>query len=572
MRYTLIIPAIFLATLIPIGASAQTACLAYPSNSTPPAGYGASWDVFSSAKTLLVKSNCPSSGNSVTVTVGKGDSSQFVWNESYSYNSGWTKHILSGTQNGGWIAGSGTANITAPATASTSSPLYFIGFVCTNQNRTWKCGCANAACVTPQWQLQAYTGIAAIAAVATPAISPNGATFATSQSVSLSTATAGATIRYTTNGSDPTAASTQYSAPFTVSQTTTVKARAFKSGMADSSVASAVFTKSAGGSANRSGLPWKSGSSPGTDLHDPAVEKVNGFGAWRGRPDDVAVAFISNGNWNETGSYAKSANALTIGPNGSVKGIMDAGAIPVLGVPVLTNADFMRFDLAASGSLDDEHQAIADRIAQAVGNKKIYIRVGWETDEGYPWSYTNGSPPGTPDADPSVYKASWRRIAAIYKNTVPNSVIVWNVLKNTRKAVRDYYPGDDLVDVISIDIYDGYGGTCENATKWAQNCLGSYNPDTGVSKGIGGILAFAKTRGKKIAVDEWGAVNSTRTSDHVSNNSYYVSAMFDFFMANKEWIEYESYFNRAGGGTHQIWPREEYNGNVSDAYLAKYRP
>jgi hypothetical protein len=78
--------------------------------------------------------------------------------------------------------------------------------------------------------------------VATPTISPNGGNFTASVSVTLADSTAGATIRYTTNGADPTESSTLYSAPFTLASSATVKARAFASGMTDSAVASASFT------------------------------------------------------------------------------------------------------------------------------------------------------------------------------------------------------------------------------------------------------------------------------------------------------------------------------------------
>jgi alpha-N-arabinofuranosidase len=80
------------------------------------------------------------------------------------------------------------------------------------------------------------------ATVATPTITPNGGSFTGSVLVSLSTTTSGATIRYTTNGSDPTSSSTLYSAPFTQASSATVKARAFAAGMTDSAVASATFT------------------------------------------------------------------------------------------------------------------------------------------------------------------------------------------------------------------------------------------------------------------------------------------------------------------------------------------
>lgn len=84
--------------------------------------------------------------------------------------------------------------------------------------------------------------------VATPAISPAGGSFPSAQSVTLSTATAGASIRYTTDGSQPTAASPLYSGPIMVSAPgATVKAIALKSGLANSAVASAVFAIGAGG-------------------------------------------------------------------------------------------------------------------------------------------------------------------------------------------------------------------------------------------------------------------------------------------------------------------------------------
>lgn len=79
--------------------------------------------------------------------------------------------------------------------------------------------------------------------VSTPNISPNGGAFLDSQEVTITCATDGATIYYTTNGNDPTTSSSVYSAPFTINATTTVKAFAVKSGLDNSAIASATFTK-----------------------------------------------------------------------------------------------------------------------------------------------------------------------------------------------------------------------------------------------------------------------------------------------------------------------------------------
>ena len=77
--------------------------------------------------------------------------------------------------------------------------------------------------------------------VAMPTFSPAGGTYTEAQSVSILCATDGATIYYTTDGTEPTTSSNVYSAPITVSETTTIKAIAVKSGMTNSEPASATY-------------------------------------------------------------------------------------------------------------------------------------------------------------------------------------------------------------------------------------------------------------------------------------------------------------------------------------------
>ncbi|WP_051951207.1 chitobiase/beta-hexosaminidase C-terminal domain-containing protein [Actinacidiphila yeochonensis] len=78
--------------------------------------------------------------------------------------------------------------------------------------------------------------------VATPTFSPGGGTYASAQSVTISDATSGAAIHYTTNGSTPTASSATYSGAINVAATTTLQAIAVKSGSTTSAVASATYT------------------------------------------------------------------------------------------------------------------------------------------------------------------------------------------------------------------------------------------------------------------------------------------------------------------------------------------
>jgi len=101
-----------------------------------------------------------------------------------------------------------------------------------------------AVALAPNYTLSApaaasYT-IAPLAA--TPTFSPVGGTYLTAQTVTISDATSAAAIYYTTNGTAPTAASTPYTAPITVSTTETLEAIAVAAGYTNSPPASATYT------------------------------------------------------------------------------------------------------------------------------------------------------------------------------------------------------------------------------------------------------------------------------------------------------------------------------------------
>ncbi len=76
---------------------------------------------------------------------------------------------------------------------------------------------------------------------ATPALGVAAGTYTSAQSVTLSSTTSGAAIRYTTDGSTPTGASTLYSGAVAVSSTQTLKAIAIKAGYTNSAETSAAY-------------------------------------------------------------------------------------------------------------------------------------------------------------------------------------------------------------------------------------------------------------------------------------------------------------------------------------------
>ena len=133
-----------------------------------------------------------------------------------------------------------TTNGTTPTTASTAySSAITVSATETLEALATKAGYSNSAVGSA-----AYT--ISVTQVATPGFSPAAGTYSSSQSVTISDATSGAAIYFTTNGSTPTTASSVYSSAISVTATETLKAIATHSGDTNSAVGSAVYTISSG--------------------------------------------------------------------------------------------------------------------------------------------------------------------------------------------------------------------------------------------------------------------------------------------------------------------------------------
>jgi hypothetical protein len=101
--------------------------------------------------------------------------------------------------------------------------------------KAWKTGQPASAVQSAAYTLQALTPTITI---------PSGGPFSTTQTVSMSTGTADSTIRYTLDGTNPTASSPAYN-PATqvpVDQTTTIKSSTFKTGWSASGVQTGTIT------------------------------------------------------------------------------------------------------------------------------------------------------------------------------------------------------------------------------------------------------------------------------------------------------------------------------------------
>jgi hypothetical protein len=144
--------------------------------------------------------------------------------------------------------------------------------------------------------LSVYGLLAHVAMLTAPSFSPAAGSILSTQTVSLSDATAGATIYYTTNGSAPTTSSTKYSAPLTLSANTSIQAIAVDAGFTNSLVASAAYSVTAPVGGGGGG-----GSGTAASVSLASADNIN--------------AFASNGSYVQNGGLdggyaAYSANLL----------------------------------------------------------------------------------------------------------------------------------------------------------------------------------------------------------------------------------------------------------------------
>ncbi|MCA1809193.1 MAG: chitobiase/beta-hexosaminidase C-terminal domain-containing protein [Lentisphaerae bacterium] len=240
-----------------------------------------------------------------------------------------------------------------------------------------------------------------LSTVATPTFNPDGGIYSGgSVNVTVSCATAGATIRYTTNGSDPTESSPVVASGGTVpvSLPGILKAKAWKTGMNPSAVKSAAYTR----------VVPAAGDFDGDGFADPAV--VDTEGNW--------YVWFSSAGYARNGPYVSGVSGTPAAGDFDGDGFADPVVVRGTTWHVwLSTAGYQesRHDLGVSGTpvlADFDGDGLADPVVvNAAGNWYVWFSSAGYARSGPYTSDVAGAPAagafdGDGFADPVVVDAA----------------------------------------------------------------------------------------------------------------------------------------------------------------------
>src|SRR4051812_256271 len=168
---------------------------------------------------------------------------------------------------------------------------------------------------------------------------------------------------------------------------------------------------------------------------------------------------------------------------------------------------------------------------------------------------------------------------ALDPNRRGHCLINWCNLRRPTTDPRPAYPGNDVVDIIGMDMHGNARdiGYPTSEAEFIDQCLTRRGPG-GSPWSVIAWQTFARNHGKPIAIDESGATNPQgphRPADWAT----WVRGMFDFYQENHGagpgQLLYEIYFNRirdyaAGNGAHVV--PTDVNPDASAAYRRLYHP
>ncbi len=144
--------------------------------------------------------------------------------------------------------------------------------------------------------------------------------------------------------------------------------------------------------------------------------------------------------------------------------------------------------------------------------------------------------------DPAAYtdwSTYWGRFARAMKSVRDSHFVFdWTVNAGTRPIPLDaYYPGDDVVDIVGVDVYDFWDepllgpAPADPVTRWGVR----YDEPAGT----GSVVAFAAAHDKPLSIPEWG-LSAVGHKGGAGDNPTFIAGIAGIVSGHD--VAYQSYF------------------------------
>ena len=270
----------------------------------------------------------------------------------------------------------------------------------------------------------------------------------------------------------------------------------------------------------------------------------------RRRTDVFTSFFIRRGSLADANAYLPDKGRL-------LRQLTEAGIRVVQVVPLVMDNDGGNIGriLNRSDPLQASYLEFWRRLGRELrssGARAPVVRVGHEMNlkGSYQWSYDN------PRLLAPDFVRLYKLAADAIRSEAPDAVRCWNPGKRTvRGHIDQLWPGDAYVDLIGLDFYDnGVGGYVVDDAAWARL---ANKVDSGGPIGVYAWYNYARARGKRFAVPEWG-ITDPKVAGVPTDRPVFIRKMHEFFsfVAARGDLVFESYYNYAFTGIdkHQLYP------------------
>ena len=282
--------------------------------------------------------------------------------------------------------------------------------------------------------------------------------------------------------------------------------------------------------------------------------------SWLGSTGDIKYAedFIDATDW----SHIESPWQLSNWQGSPFTMVWGVPMMPCGGPSTQCATNVSDYDLVANGGANGYFKTLAQNLIGS-GFGSSYIRLGWEFNASWMgWGVCNQDGNGLASWASDFVPAFRNIVTSMRSVSGANFKFIWNPIDSSNAScagdtLENFYPGNNYVDVVALDAYDGVGSSTSDSARWTDisNGVNAGGGTAEVPASIGGqsfpgyglnwLTAFGKANGKQISLPEWG-LNDNNTDAGGGDDTYFMTQMATWIKANASG---PAIFWNYGGGT-----------------------